>query len=129
MLERRRLVRKKSFLRGSITFNNGRAAVDCLIRNISDLGAHVTFSDAVTIPDLVDLYIPQKEQTVRARVLWRHGRDLGMSFPDAEERQSPSTHVGELAARVTHLEAEIATLRRMLKRMKTGAAGDDTEAA
>jgi len=129
MLERRRLVRKKSFLRGSITFNNGHGAVDCLIRNISDLGAHVTFSDTVTIPDVVDLYIPQKEQTVRARVLWRHGHDLGMSFPEAEERQSPTTGVGELAMRVTYLEAEIATLRRMLKRLKTSAAGDDSEAA
>jgi hypothetical protein len=130
MSERRRSVRRKSFLRGNISFNGGRSAVDCLIRDISDLGARVTFSDTVAIPDVVDVYIPQKEQTLRSRVLWRHGQELGVSFVDVDQVQGQTAGAGELAARVARLEAEIASIRRMLKRLKADVAGDgDVEAA
>ena len=64
-VERRRITRNKSFLRGMIYFNNRRNVVDCLIRDISPYGARLIFSDAVTAPDVLDLYIPQKEQTLR----------------------------------------------------------------
>jgi hypothetical protein len=41
---------------------DARNAVDCLIRDISPYGARLIFSDAVTTPDVLELYIPQKEQ-------------------------------------------------------------------
>src|SRR3954468_4558451 len=72
--ERRRIPRQKSFLRGMIYFNNRRSVADCLIRDISPYGARLIFSDAVTTPDLLDLYIPQKEQTLRSQVIWRVGQ-------------------------------------------------------
>src|SRR5208283_3109125 len=81
MAERRRATRQKSFLRGCVYFNKRRGAVDCLIREISDEGARIIFSDTVNVPDVVELYIPQKEQTVRARVQWRHGDVIGLAFP------------------------------------------------
>ena len=71
MSERRQSTRQKSFLRGCVYFNNRRSATDCLIRDISPTGARLIFSDTVSIPDLVELYIPQKEQSLRARVQWR----------------------------------------------------------
>ena len=79
MAERRNATRQKSFLRGCIYFNNRRSAVDCLIRDISSTGAKLIFSDAITVPDVVELYIPQKEQTLRAEV---HFRSAG--FEDAK---------------------------------------------
>ena len=130
MSERRRSIRQKSFLRGNISFNNGRSAVDCLIRDISDQGARVTFSDAITVPDIFDIYIPQKEQSLRARVLWRHGQELGLAFVDAAGGEAHTGEVGELAARVAQLDADIASLRRMFKRLKADISGDgDAEAA
>jgi len=83
MGERRRSVRQKSFLRGCIYFNKRRGAVDCLIRDISDEGARVIFSDSVTIPDVVELHIPHKEQTLRARVRRRNGCEVGLAFGEA----------------------------------------------
>ena len=132
MGERRNTTRKKSFLRGCIYFNNRRSAVDCLIRDISDTGARVIFSSTVQIPDVVDLYIPQKEQTLRAVVQWRHGEEVGVAFGDAA--RAPATPVSpdatELAERVQKLEAEIVALRKMLKRLKGEMAGGaDNEAA
>jgi hypothetical protein len=132
MSERRKATRQKSFLRGCIYFNNRRSAVDCLIRDISGTGARLIFSATVSVPDVVDLYIPQKEQTIRAVVQWRHGEELGVAFGDAARTPAPPSpaDVAELSERVRKLEAEIAALRKMLKRLKGEMPGrNDDEAA
>ena len=79
--ERRGTARQKSFLRGKIYFNNRRNVVDCLIRDFSPTGARLIFSEPVTMPDVMDIYVPQKDQTLRAHVAWRHGDEVGVSFP------------------------------------------------
>jgi len=130
MGERRRSVRKKSFLRGCLYFNKRRSALDCLIRDISEEGARIIFSDTVNVPDVVELYIPQKEQTLRARVEWRHGDEIGLIFPDTARAIDGAPATGELAQRVSQLESEIASLRRVLKRLKSDIeAGGDVDAA
>ncbi len=129
MAERRRATRQKSFLRGCIYFNKRRGAVDCLIREISDEGARIIFSDTVNVPDVVELYIPQKEQTVRARVQWRHGNEIGLGFPDFA-LSAAAPELGDLAKRVAKLESTVAALRRKLQHLKSNFLGaDDTEAA
>ena len=115
MAERRRSVRKKSFLRGCVYFNKRRSAIDCLIRDISDQGARIIFSGTTNFPDVVELYIPHKEQTVRAHV----------HAPLA----SPQPQFGDLAQRVAELEAEMAGLRRTLKQLKRELPGGDVDAA
>ena len=132
MSERRQSTRQKSFLRGCIYFNNRRSALDCLIRDISNTGARLIFSDTVTIPDVVDLYIPQKEQTLRARVEWRQGEEVGVAFVQAGRAPASPlpSDVAELSDRVHKLETEVAALRKMLKRLKAEVTGNaDTEAA
>ena len=125
--ERRRTARQKSFLRGMIYFNNRRNVVDCLIRDISPYGARLIFSDAVTTPDQLDVYIPQKEQTLRGNVIWRHGQEVGVAFAQAAQVDHVA-ETGDLAERVTRLEMEIAGLKRILKKMKTDA-GSEFDAA
>jgi hypothetical protein len=127
-VERRKTARQKSFLRGMIYFNNRRNAVDCLVRDISLYGARLIFSDAVTTPDVLDLYIPQKEQTVRVHVIWRLGQEVGVAFPQASqmdpaaEPSAPGSSPGQaLAERVARLEMEIVGLKRILKKIKTDA--------
>ena len=77
-----------------IYFNNRRNVVDCLIRDISPYGARLIFSDAVTTPDVLDLYIPQKEQTLRIHVIWRHGQEVGVAFAQAAQ-MDPAAETGE----------------------------------
>jgi len=127
--ERRRATRQKSFLRGCIYFNNRRSALDCLIRDISATGARLIFSDTVTIPDIVDLYIPQKERTLRAHVHWRHGDEVGVAFANAAQGSHQPAHVAELAERVQKLESEIAAMRKLLKRLKAEIESGADEAA
>lgn len=130
MGERRRSVRQKSLLRGCVYFNKHRGSVDCLIRDISHQGARIIFSSTVNVPDRVDLYIPQKEQTVRARVKWRHGYEIGLVFSESAHAPSAPPQSNELAQRVSQLETEIASLRRVLKRLKSESeSGSDPDAA
>ena len=101
-----------------IHFNNRRSAVDCLVRDISPYGARLIFSDAVTTPDVLELHIPQKEQTLRVHVIWRHGQEVGVAFAQAAH-MDPVAEPGDLADRVARLEMEIVGLKRILKKMKT----------
>ncbi|MGB6535404.1 MAG: PilZ domain-containing protein [Xanthobacteraceae bacterium] len=128
MGERRQSERQRSFLRGCVYFNKRRNAFDCLIRDISSTGARIIFSDTVSVPDIIDLYIPQKEQTVRAHVQWRRGDEIGLVFADALCATGATPAITALTARVAQLESEIVALRRMLKRL-TKQIGDDADAA
>lgn len=129
MAERRQTIRQKSFLRGCVYFNKRRGALDCLIRDYSEHGARIIFSQAVNVPDLVDLYIAQKELTVRARVQWRRGDEIGLAFPDAL-RAADGSSDGELALRVAQLESEVAALRRLIKKVRAEVrSGEDADAA
>jgi hypothetical protein len=129
MAERRRAPRQKSFLRGCVYFNKRRGALDCLIRDLSEHGARIIFSETVSVPDVVELYIPQKEWTLRARVQWRHGEEIGLAFPDAR-RAADGSSDGELALRVAQLESEMIALRKLVKKLRAEIAhGDDADAA
>ena len=118
-------------MRGCVFFNKRRSAIDCLIRDISDQGARIIFSGAVNVPDIVDLYIPQKEQTIRARVQWRRGDEVGLAFPQPETARpaSPQPQFGDLAQRVAELEVEMTAPWRTLKRLKREVPDGDTDAA
>ena len=65
--------RLKSLIAARIVFNNGQSTLDCVIRNLSDTGAKLTVSAAVTLPDCFDLIISQKSVTRRGRIVWRRG--------------------------------------------------------
>ena len=118
MGERRNSRRLKSFLRGFVYFDKRRGAMSCLVRDLSVEGARIIFSEAVTIPDMINLHIPQKNQTVRARVTWRRGDEIGLGFPAADAATEAKLDAAALVKRVAELESEIAALRKMLKRMK-----------
>ncbi len=127
MKERRRAARQKSFLRGSIQFNNGRNSTDCLIRDITVHGARLVCSDTIPTPDVIDVYIPQKEQTFRAHVIWRHAQDMGVAFAQAasaHQTDAPTDGL-DLAARVDRLEAELAMMKKLLRRLRADAGDQD----
>jgi uncharacterized small protein (DUF1192 family) len=129
MGERRNTRRAKSFLQGFVYVSRKRGALACLIRDLSDKGARIIFSDTVTLPDMVELYIPQREQTLRARVQWRRNDEIGLGFIEAEREPDATPSAGEVVQRVALLEAEIASLRALLKRLKNDKSDRVDEAA
>jgi hypothetical protein len=118
MSERRGSRRSKSFLRGFVYVSRKRGALACLVRDLSEKGARIIFSDQVTLPDMVELYIPQRDQTLRARVHWRKNDEIGPAFTESERVPDTQPSAAEIAQRVALLEAELVSLRSLLKRMK-----------
>jgi hypothetical protein len=126
-VERRRVARQKSFLRGTVHFNHRRSVLDCLIRDVSPYGARLIFSDVVSTPDTMDLHIPQKEETLRTHVIWRYGREVGVAFAHIM-KMDQSGEGGNLAERVARLEAELTALKRALKKLRLDGINDNEAA-
>jgi len=127
MAERRGAQRQKSFLRGCVYFNKRTRSLDCLIRDFSEHGARIIFSENGSVPDVVELHIPQKQKTLRARVQWRHGDEIGLAFPDAVRAADGGDALG---LRVAQLESEIAALKKLVKKLRAEVApAEDADAA
>ena len=122
MGERRSSARQKSFLKGQIIFNNRRSVVECLIRDISTDGARLILSQTGIIPAVIELYIPQKEETLRARVQRRADDEIGVAFIVDTAVAAGS---GDLAERVKQLEAEVAAIKRLVKKLKADMTDSD----
>ena len=88
MLDRRKQPRSRAFIGGKIDYNNSFCVIDCLVKDISDTGARLTFADTAIIPNEFNLRLPQKGQTRRVKLAWRHHDKVGVSFvedkPQAE---------------------------------------------
>lgn len=120
MHERRSASRYKSFLQGRIFFNNRRSSIDCLIRDFSDSGAKLKFDSMISVPDMVELFIPSKEETYRARVAWRSTDELGVSFnfDEASPSLAPGIPQADLPARIQKLEQDLAVLQRKFNELQ-----------
>jgi hypothetical protein len=120
MKERRRLSRQKAFLQGRIFFNNRRNSVDCLIRDISDQGAKLRFSSTIATPDVVELHVPSREESYRARIEWRAGEEVGVSFEgaDAPPLAPGSAAPADWTARIHKLEHDMAVLQRKFNELQ-----------
>jgi hypothetical protein len=79
---------------------------------------------------VVELYIPQRDQTLRARVQWRRNDEIGLAFAEADRvAADASPSAADVAQRLAMLEAEIVSLRALLKRLKAGKTDSADEAA
>src|SRR4051794_34700004 len=117
MYENRVAPRLRSLLKGRITYNNRLSTVECVVRDISATGARLALSHQNVLPDKFELYVPLKEKTYSVEVRWRADEDVGVMFLTGEESVFPPTEKPSLAARVEHLEAEVAALHGILAKL------------
>ncbi|MBY0250250.1 MAG: PilZ domain-containing protein [Methylobacterium organophilum] len=136
MSEHRRETRQRVFLKGRVVFNNGSSSLDCLVRDMSPTGARLVMSEATTLPDAFDLYIPQKDRTYRATLRWRREDGIGVTLvvragagtaPVSPDPAATDASVTLLLKRISELETENAALRRLLASMAQS--GDSASAA
>lgn len=121
MSEHRTSLRIRSFLRGEVIHSGGASRTECIVRDLSELGARVEVPASVTIPEFFDLAVPQRHLMHRSRIIWRHGNELGIAFADLKRPAEPATAEEmplDLKIRMLELEAETARLRLQLAEMK-----------
>src|SRR3712207_3558170 len=114
--DQRRSPRLRVLMAAKISFNHGHSSLDCLVRNISEVGARISASDAVALPDEFELSIPQKNATFRAHMVWRRSDDIGVSFSDLPPPEVKEPLEGEAALRhrIRELEAEVTRLQNRI---------------
>jgi hypothetical protein len=115
MIERRKSLRSRTYLGGTIAFNQRKSTMDCHVRNLSPAGAKVAFANAGSFPDQFDLSIARTERSFRARMVWRGVNEAGVSFLSEYEQAVPVPL--EWAKRLRECETEKAALRRRIVRL------------
>ena len=122
-------VRQRTFLKGTLYYDNRRASIECVIRDISDSGARLSFDNPVSGPDNVELFIPHKQQTLRARVQRREPNEIGIAFEVERLSEPRRDSDAELQQRVERMETEIAGLKRLVAKLKAKILPHDLDAA
>jgi hypothetical protein len=79
MSENRRSARLRTYKGGSIMFGVA-AAIDCIIRNMSDIGAALEVDRPVGIPDEFTLLIKPEFVKRNCQVAWRSTDRIGVQF-------------------------------------------------
>lgn len=79
MSELRGSPRLRTFKGGSIIFGVA-AAIDCIIRNMSDNGAALEIESPVGIPDDFTLLIKPEFVKRNCHVVWRAAKRIGVRF-------------------------------------------------
>ena len=119
MADHRHSLRQKSLLRGIVYFDNNPCAIECLVRDFSDTGARAKFVDLTpAAAEWLDLQIPIKGLRHRCKIVWRSEDEMGLAFVGTN---GPEQHQEGIAERVARLEAEIDTLKRVVRAMQASA--------
>jgi hypothetical protein len=79
MAQRRRSPRLRTLKGGTILFEK-RAAIDCVVRNLSETGATLQVEIYVGIPDDFTLVIKPELTKRSCHVVWRSGKRIGVGF-------------------------------------------------
>lgn len=114
MQERRTGRRDRTYLGGQVAYNDRQSTLDCLVRNVSQNGAKIVFAHTALIPSVVDVLIPKKGGSRRARIVWRDDKQAGVAFLQSDSSAVVSI---ESARRIKRLEADRDTLARRVAQL------------
>jgi hypothetical protein len=79
MSENRRSARLRTYKGGSIIFGVA-AAIDCIIRNMSETGAALEVDNPVGVPNEFTLLIKPEFVKRNCQVIWRSAKRIGVQF-------------------------------------------------
>ena len=78
-MDKRRAPRLRTLKGGSIQFGLA-AAIDCIVKNMSQTGAALEVQSPVGIPDEFTLVIKPESLKRNCRVAWRSAKRIGVEF-------------------------------------------------
>jgi hypothetical protein len=117
--EKRKLPRQKMFLRGFIRIPQLNSNIDCIVRDVSEIGAKLRFRCRPPVTDFLELHIPTKRKIAQSKVIWVDDCEVGVSFEYivAVDTSPPSSDT-QLSVRIARLEGEITELKEMLNHLR-----------
>ncbi|MBS3650600.1 PilZ domain-containing protein [Pseudaminobacter sp. 19-2017] len=78
--DRRETTRRRVLKGARLSFNRGYAVFECVVRNMSDCGARLSFGDSTAVPGRFELLITDEDYSRTAIVRWRSMNALGVTF-------------------------------------------------
>jgi PilZ domain-containing protein len=114
MRDRRESVRDKVMYGGVAEIGERGATRDCIVRNISDRGATIEFSNVVSLPrEQMSLRIARKGRSFLAKVIWWRDNFVGVAF----RAESPAEPVSDLEERLRKSEIKKRQLQRRIQEL------------
>ncbi len=114
MLDRRESVRDKVMYGGVAEIGEHGATRDCIVRNISDRGATIEFSNVVKLPkEQISLRIARKGRSFLAKVIWWRDNFVGVAF----RAETPAEPVSDLEERLRKSEIKKRQLQRRIQEL------------
>jgi hypothetical protein len=116
--ERRRgSPRRRVLMSAQIVYHQGKIAVDCVIRNISETGAQLATETALDLPP--SFWLRLQDGTRRpVELVWSKATLMGVRFIDVQHPQQSAAQVkagdgvkAALVARIIEIERQLAELR------------------
>jgi PilZ domain len=115
MLDRRQNARDKVIYGGVAEIDERGGSSECVVRNISETGAHLEFSNVVKRPkEKMSLTIARKGRSFLAKVVWWRDNFVGIAFSSEQPYELP---VSDLAERLRKSEKKKRQLQRRIKEL------------
>ena len=111
MRDRREIVRDKVMYGGVAEIGDHGATRECIVRNISDNGANIEFSNDFELPkEQLSLRIARKGRSFMAKVIWWRDNFVGVAF----RAESPAEPVSDLGERLRRSEIKKRQLQQKI---------------
>src|SRR5450759_2461977 len=115
MLDRRQSPRDKVIYGGVAEIGERGATRECVVRNISEKGANLEFSNVIKLPkEKISLTIARKGRSFLARVIWWRDNFVGVAFSSDTSSELP---VSDIEARLRKSEQKKRQLQRRIKEL------------
>jgi hypothetical protein len=114
MRDRRESVRDKVMYGGVAEIGEHGATRECIVRNISDQGATIEFSNDLQLPkEQLSLRIARKGRSFLAKVVWWRDNFVGVAF----RAESPGAPVSDIEERLRRSEIKKRQLQRRINEL------------
>jgi hypothetical protein len=115
MLDRRQSARDKVIYGGVAELGERGATRDCVVRDISEKGAQIEFSNVIRLPkEKMSLTIARKGRSFLARVIWWRDNFVGVAFSSERPYELP---VSDLEQRLRKSEKKKRQLQRRINEL------------
>ena len=117
--ERRQTNRSRVFQGAKLVFNGHQSIMDCSIRNRSEAGAMLRMSDWIALPKVFEVMMSGQPDSMKARLCWRKGDDLGVAFLLEDEARPAAPIELDLERKLRACKAENAALKQRVTQLES----------